>query len=230
MAGTSRLTSAICFGATGDLADACVTMISGLEDAALFLAAADTVAAARALDDVRLAAGSALRAGALGSAQFVLLSGGAGQAQPQPAVADGLQGIADDIGVIIQVASDPLLIDRMQDILDMVEVGAAALLTVPPDGAAAAAAIEDATQELDAAVDAGLLDVTTGEELMSRLAGLVRRLATDAVIEAIARGGNPTRIDEALLGIDNGDASVMAGAFREATTAFETAFQDAEGA
>jgi hypothetical protein len=107
---------------------------------------------------------------------------------------------------------------------------AAALLTVPPDGAAAAAAIEDATQELDAAVDAGLLDVTTGEELMSRLAGLVRRLATDAVIEAIARGGNPTRIDEALLGIDNGDASVMAGAFREATTAFETAFQDAEGA
>lgn len=65
---------------------------------------------------------------------------------------------------------------------------------------------------------------------MNQLAGIARRLAEKALTEAIAQGGDSSKIAEAEQGLNNGDALRAAGSFKDAVNKYKDALSKAESA
>ena len=99
-----------------------------------------------------------------------------------------------------------------------------------PDNQAAMGAIEGAVGDLEAAVSAGLLDSVQGTQCMTQLASAARQLAVAAIDAAIAGGGDPDKIADAQLALDDGDALRSAESFKDAVAMYKDALAQAEGA
>ena len=91
-------------------------------------------------------------------------------------------------------------------------------------------AIEGAVGDLEAAVQDGLLDAAQGEQLMEDLAAAARKLAANALDEAVAQGGDPAKIIEAQQAFVQGDGLRASGAFKDAVNKYKDALAKAEGA
>ena len=98
------------------------------------------------------------------------------------------------------------------------------------DEQGAMGAIEGAVGDLEAVVESGLLDAGLGATLLDSLVGTARRIAEEAIAEAIARGGDSDKISEAEQALADGDALRAAGAFKDAAAAYKDAVAIAEGA
>ncbi len=84
--------------------------------------------------------------------------------------------------------------------------------------------------DLEAAVKDGLLDPVLGAQLMDELAGLARRVASDALALAIAGGGDTDSISDAQESLADGDALRAAGAYKDAVNKYKDALSKAESA
>ncbi len=120
--------------------------------------------------------------------------------------------------------------DKLEDVQDKLLTALDELVKAPPDNQAAMGNIEGAVGDLQAAVDAGLLDPTSGNEYMDQLAAVARLLANNAVNEAIARGGDSSQIAAAQQSLADGDSLRASGAFIDATAEYRGALSQAEGA
>ena len=90
--------------------------------------------------------------------------------------------------------------------------------------------IEGAVGDLEAAVG---LDPTVDSDLidlMDELAGIAQQLATEALDEAIAQGGDPGDINDAQQALADGDALRASGAFKDAVNKYKDALAKAESA
>ena len=125
---------------------------------------------------------------------------------------------------------DNPLADKVEDAKAYLETALAELVKTPPDNQAAVANLEGAVGDLEAAVSDGLLDPTQGTDLMDQLAGAARKLAVDALNQAIAQGGDPDSISDAEQALAEGDALRALGAFKDAVNAYKDALAKAESA
>ena len=141
-----------------------------------------------------------------------------------------LQSVADDLNTIIQDNPNTPLEDKTEDALAKVLTAIEELEKTPPDNQAAVGNIEGAVGDLEAAVKDGLLDSATGNDLMDRLVGAARNLATNAIAEAMARPGDPTQIADALQALDDGNALHADEEFKDAVNKYKDALAKAEGA
>lgn len=74
------------------------------------------------------------------------------------------------------------------------------------------------------------LDPAVADEYRRPLAEIARRIADQAIGIAMASGGDPNKIEDALTYLDDGDQSFGTGDFERAVDAYEDAAQEAETA
>ncbi len=139
-----------------------------------------------------------------------------------------INGAIDDLQDIIDGNPGPLA-DKVQDAQAKARIAFDELCKTPPDNQAAAGNIEGAVGDLDAAISQGL-DPAEAIRLMVNLAGVARQLAEEAIDEAIARGGDPVKIQEAQDALAGGDALRLGQAFKDAAAQYKDAIAKAEGA
>lgn len=132
----------------------------------------------------------------------------------------------------VLITADPELsvADDLESILEKMRNGLDELAKIPPNRQAAARSIEGAIDDIETAVDAGLLPAASGNELMDTLVEAVRLFADQAVAEAVARSADPAQIAEALESLADGDAQRATGAFKDAVNKYRDALSKAEGA
>ncbi len=139
-----------------------------------------------------------------------------------------INGAIDDLQDIIDGNPGPLA-DKVQDAQAKARIAFDELCKTPPDNQASAGNIEGAVGDLDAAISQGL-DPAEAIRLMVNLAGVARQLAEEAIDEAIARGGDPVKIQEAQDALAGGDALRLGQAFKDAAAQYKDAIAKAEGA
>ena len=141
-----------------------------------------------------------------------------------------IQAIIDSLADIIAGNAGTNVADKLEDVIDKLQVAPEELAKTPPDNQAAIGNIEGAVGEIEAAVKDGLLNSGEGTQLMDQLAGIARNIAAGAVDQAIAGGGDPSKIDDAQLALGEGDALRASEAFRDAVNKYKDALSQAEGA
>ncbi len=140
-----------------------------------------------------------------------------------------LQALIAAVQTILDANPNTPLADKLEDALAKLQTALAELENkTPPDNQAAVGNIEGAVGDIQAAVDEGLLDPDTGAQLMDELAGIARLLASTALDEATAQGGDPVVLDAAQLDLDDGDALRASGAFKDAVSEYKDALAKAE--
>ena len=140
-----------------------------------------------------------------------------------------LAAVADEVEAMLASANQRTR-EKLEAVLDELEQALARLGRPQPDRQGAAADVEAAAAELQAAVEQGLIGASQGNLLLDRLARAVRLLAADAIEEAKARGGDATTIDEAEKDLAKGDARRLDGQFKNAVASYGDAIAKAEGA
>ena len=120
--------------------------------------------------------------------------------------------------------------DKIEDAISKLDSALAELNKTPPDNQGVVGNIEGVVGDLQAAVDAGLLDGTQGEQHMDQLAAIAKQLAVNAIDDAIFRGGDPTKIITAEQAVDDGDAKRASEDFKDAVNKYKDALANAEGA
>lgn len=145
-------------------------------------------------------------------------------------VAEQIQGVVGDLQDIIGNNPGTPLADKVEDAKAKARVALAELNKTPPDNQAAVGNIEGAVGDLEAAVKDGLLDPTQGTQLMDQFAAIARQFAVDALNQAIAQGGDPTKISEAQQALADGDALKASGTFKDAVNKYKDALAKAESA
>ena len=104
------------------------------------------------------------------------------------------------------------------------------LNTTPLDNQAAVGNIEGAVGDLEAAIGLDPAQDPILTDLMDQLAGLAQQLASDALDQAIAQGGDPTVIADAQQALVEGDTLRASGAFKDAVNKYKDALAKAESA
>ena len=107
------------------------------------------------------------------------------------------------------------LADKVEDALAGVQSASMELAKTPPDNQAAVGNIEGAVGDLQAVIDAGLLDPELGTLLMDQLSGITRQLALIAINQAIGQAGDPDKIAEFEQALAKGDSLRMSAAFED---------------
>ena len=74
------------------------------------------------------------------------------------------------------------------------------------------------------------LDPVVGAALMDEATGMARVLAEQATAEAMARGGDAEKIDDAQRALADGDTLRASEAFKDAVAKYKDALANAEGA
>ena len=100
----------------------------------------------------------------------------------------------------------------------------------PPDLQAAVGNIDGAVGDFEAAIGLDPLQDPILTDLMVQLTSVVRQLAADAIVQAIAQGGDPTVISDAQQFLAEGDALKTSGAFKDAVNKYKDALAKAESA
>jgi hypothetical protein len=131
---------------------------------------------------------------------------------------------------IIDANPDTALAEELTVFIAKLQTAIEELDKIPPNDLAAVRNIEKAVADLEAAVAAGLLDPAQGTQLMDELAGVARQLATKALDEAIAQGGNPDKINEGEQARTEGDTLRALRAFASAVDKYKDAIRIAERA
>jgi prepilin-type N-terminal cleavage/methylation domain-containing protein len=144
------------------------------------------------------------------------------EVSPQQAV----QQVNDSLCDIADNNPGTPLADKIEDAADKL---AAALTELGiPDNQAAAGNIEGAVEELEVAVDDGLLDAEQGIPHMDDLSAAARQMADTAVNQATAQGGDPDSINEAQQYMLQGDQFRQNQAFKDAVNKYKDALAKAE--
>jgi lantibiotic leader peptide-processing serine protease len=149
---------------------------------------------------------------------------GALQATPEGLIT----GVQEQLEALI--ARGGKLADKAEDAHAKLTVALAELAKTPPDGAAALGNLEGAVGDLEAMVKSKLVTATEGTALIDPLATAGRLLAEDAIADAVARGGDADKIDEAQNALDAGDARRAAGRYKQALSRYKDAYSKATGA
>jgi hypothetical protein len=120
--------------------------------------------------------------------------------------------------------------DKVEDALAKVDAALRKLNRTPSDRQGALGELEGAVGELEAAVKDRLLTAAQGTSLMDRICASARAVVGDAIAEAIARGGNPGKINEARQALAEGDSKRASSQFKDAIAKYKDAVSKAEGA
>ena len=135
--------------------------------------------------------------------------------------------LSEALDAVVAAQAGSPIADKVEDAASKLDSALAELSKTPPDRQAAAAAIEGAAGDLEAAVSSGL---QVSSARIDAVVGVGRLLAETAIAEARARGANPSKIAEAEAARDEGDARRAAGAFKDAGARFKDSVAKAEGA
>jgi hypothetical protein len=122
------------------------------------------------------------------------------------------------------------LASKLEDAMDKLGKADIELAKTPPDRRAALNNIEDATGDVEAAVEHGLLAAARGNTIMALLAEEARSFAQTAIGEAIARAGDLFKIVDAERRLAEGDVHRTASAYKQAVGKYRDALSKAEGA
>jgi predicted extracellular nuclease len=139
---------------------------------------------------------------------------------------DSVKDAAEALEAIID-AGNRRTRDKVEDVLEKVEQ---ALAKLPADRQGAAGELEGAVGDLQAAVKNELIGAAQGDALLDQLARAARVLAMDAIEEAKAGGGSPSKVDEAEAELARGDARLAEKRFKAAVAEYKDALAKAEGA
>jgi serine protease AprX len=139
-----------------------------------------------------------------------------------------LQSAIAELDAIIEANPGPQS-DKLEDARDKLRKAIEELEKTPPARQAAMGAIEGALGDLESARDSGHLDAAQAARILDRVTGAARQLASDAIEEATARGGNQAKIAEANQALAAGDALRGAGSFKAAVNKYKDALGKAEG-
>ncbi len=139
------------------------------------------------------------------------------------------QFLTDTLQGIIDSSPDTSMADKVEDALDKLRDAFAELSKNPPNGQGALGNLEGVVGELEAAVNEGLYPLV-GAALMGNATGMARVLAEQATAEAMARGGDAEKIDDARWALADGDALRASESFKDAVAKYKDALANAEGA
>jgi len=142
--------------------------------------------------------------------------------------AEATKCISDQLQDIVGENPGTPFADKIEDAQAKVETDFEELTKTPPDNQAGVGNIEGAVGDLEAAVNDGLLDPEEGIQFMDRLAAIARRLAADALDQAIAQKGNTDIIADAQEALDEADSLRASGAFKDAVNKYKDAMAKAE--
>jgi hypothetical protein len=145
-------------------------------------------------------------------------------------VAVTVVSVEDDLEELVDANPGTPLSDKLDDALAKLAAADAKLAKTPPDRQGALGEYESAVGEIEAAVKDGLVPAPDGRAFMLRVCGTARKVATDAIAEAVARGGNQSKLAEAARAVAEGDARRDAGRFKDAVARYKDAVSKAEGA
>ncbi|MDG2305428.1 MAG: LamG domain-containing protein [Candidatus Binatia bacterium] len=106
------------------------------------------------------------------------------------------------------------------------ELAQSDLTGVPPDPVAALKKIKQAVAAMEKSLRKGLDPASLAQE-MDNLTNLAREAASDAIADAISRGGDPSRIGRAQGYLADGDAKNTSGEFSNAIGKFRAALKKA---
>lgn len=140
--------------------------------------------------------------------------------------ADELADAAGDLAAIVAGTPHPKLAAALKKVEDALE----RLGETPLNRHAAIVKIEVAAGDLEAAMKSGALGASQGTALLEQLSTAARLLVVDAIAEAEARGGDPSKIADAEGALADGDAMRAAGAFKDAVLRYKQALSKAETA
>ena len=143
---------------------------------------------------------------------------------------EALQDVSTELQDIINSNPGTPLADKIEDALDKIQTALDELDKTPPDNQAAVGNIEDAVGDLEAAIGLDPAQDPTLTDRMDQLAGVARQLATEALDQAIAQGGDPTAIADAQQALAEGDTLRASGAFKDAVSKYKDALAKAESA
>ena len=143
---------------------------------------------------------------------------------------DLIASISDQVQAIVASAPGSPLADKVEDVRDKFQVAVVELNKTPPDNQAAVGNIEGAVGDVQAAVDDGVLDPALGDLLMDQLAGVAKQIASNAIEQATAGGGDSDKITDAVMARADGDALLASPTYMDAVNKYKDAVAIAEGA
>jgi len=138
-----------------------------------------------------------------------------------------VQNVSDELQAVIASTPGSPLADKLEDANAKVDTALVELAKSPPDEIAALGEIEGAIGDIQAAVASGVLDPSTGNDLLDNLEGIAKQFADDAIEDAIARGADVTTATQKL---SEGVTARAAGDFKTAVAKYKdtiTAAQEA---
>jgi hypothetical protein len=141
-----------------------------------------------------------------------------------------IASISDQVQAIVASAPGSPLADKVEDVRDKFRVAVVELNKTPPDNQAAVGNIEGAVGDVQAAVDDGVLDPALGDLLMDQLAGVAKQIASNAIEQATAGGGDSDKIADAVMARADGDALLASPTYKDAVNKYKDAVSIAEGA
>ena len=141
---------------------------------------------------------------------------------------DQIEGLVDAINDLIDTAT-PAQADKLEDAVGGLETALDELEKTPPDREAAMGNLEGAIGDLEAAANEGV-DLQQVVALMDQAAGIGRLIVDEAIAEAIDRGGDSDKIDEAEEALADGDTLRAMGQYKDAVAKYKDAVSKAEGA
>jgi tetratricopeptide (TPR) repeat protein len=144
--------------------------------------------------------------------------------------ADDLEEAVEALEALIAANPGSTLATRLRRALDKVEDALDELGEASPDRHAALVQLEIAADMLDALIEDGLIGVPQGTALLEQLAIAARLLPVDAIEEAKANGGSPSKIDDAEQALAQGDELRAEGRYKDAIVRYKQALSKAEGA
>lgn len=145
-------------------------------------------------------------------------------------VEEAITAVRDDLVTLIDDNPGTPLVDKVEDVLEKANTALDELDKTPSDRQAAMGALEGAIGDLEAAVKDSLLDTALGEQWMEQLVASARCLATNAIEEATAQGGDSGEIDDAQQYLGEGDTLSASGDYKDSVSKYKDALAKAESA
>jgi hypothetical protein len=138
-----------------------------------------------------------------------------------------ITGVLGDLEAMVAAQRGSAVADKVEDAVDKLKKAQSELAKSQPKDAAGAT--KNAIGDLEAAVQAGLLSQAQGDELILPMLSATRLLASAAIDDAIAAGGEASKIAKAQQSLAQGDALAMTGAYKDAADKSESAISNAAG-
>jgi len=120
--------------------------------------------------------------------------------------------------------------DKLEDVAEKLATAQEELDKDPSDNQAALGNMEGAAGDLEAAVEKELIDSGTGNGCLDDLASIAKGIATAAIADAKAAGGDIDKIAEAEGAVMDGMTLQEADQFKDAIAQYKDAVSKAEGA